>query len=1039
MLITRIDLENVKSYRTISVEMGRGTTAISGVNGAGKTTIVEAIGFALFDYLPYNREQFIREGEKYGKIVVHLVGSDDRPYEVERRFGSSAHWFVYDKEADLHFEQGQDVMDKLHDLFGIDRDRPLKSLFRDALGVPQGTFTAVFLQAGAERKKTFDALLQIEDYKTSATNLLKTSHYYKEQMSGREREIDHLAYETRDLAAWHTQLQEARTLDEQQKLQNVQQTQQLRDNERRKNDLKAQADRVRDLKIRYDESRNAREHAQNLLHERERQFTVAREAWQVVQASSNGYYQYEQTEQSLRELRKQSQQRDTLRAQQASLQQSLGQIEERIKNWQQRLADVAQARQRIVALVPLVEQQVELEKQRDVAVQRLERLQLVSKQGHDLKKQQMGHQSKQDELQRQISATEPLKPLAECLQERTDAYSRLQARLEGKQLKEQQLKTSRTRQHDLQVEYERSTAQLDQLQQRIAHSEAQRTEAEKLPAVQEQEKIYVARQHRLLGSIEAYKDSRAQSVGGQCPFLHESCLNIKQRGVVSLESYFDNLIDQEQEQSAQVRQQLATIVQQRKQLQQYADDVSKLDQYYARRDEQEHTLQRHQQELQRGQQEIDDLVRDLETLQSVEQQMSEAASALQQSRQAEAKVRLLDGLQRQHQQLQEQIQELEERLQELRNERESLLGCKEEKETVETRLRELDDPRGQTREPIHTVEQEDMFTQQLQGEVQSQQTLASQLQGVQEQLSVYATLDTAIAQHEYTLQHCLEPHRRYLENQKEARALSEREQAYQEQVAVTQQATETLEQAEQAYNVARADFVETDLPTVEQELERLSSSLASLASNMQHNQDHIMDLLANIDKAQAFLVELDAAQQELQTLKDLLAMLESFRKLLTEAGPYILKAMLDNISAEANRIFGEIMGDRSAQLSWQNDYEIMLRRQGVNRSFAQLSGGEQMSAALAVRLALLKKLSTLNIAFFDEPTQNMDELRRMNLAEQIRRVRGFDQLIVISHDDTFEQGLDCLVRLQKDNGETRLLSEDEVMSARREPLSILAS
>jgi exonuclease SbcC len=119
------------------------------------------------------------------------------------------------------------------------------------------------------------------------------------------------------------------------------------------------------------------------------------------------------------------------------------------------------------------------------------------------------------------------------------------------------------------------------------------------------------------------------------------------------------------------------------------------------------------------------------------------------------------------------------------------------------------------------------------------------------------------------------------------------------------------------------------------------------------------------------------------------------------------------------------MGDRSAQLSWQNEYEIVLHRQGVNRTFAQLSGGEQMSAALSVRLALLKKLSTLNIAFFDEPTQNMDELRRTNLADQIRRVRGFDQLFVISHDDTFEQGLDNLVRLSKIDSQTRIKIDDD--------------
>jgi exonuclease SbcC len=201
---------------------------------------------------------------------------------------------------------------------------------------------------------------------------------------------------------------------------------------------------------------------------------------------------------------------------------------------------------------------------------------------------------------------------------------------------------------------------------------------------------------------------------------------------------------------------------------------------------------------------------------------------------------------------------------------------------------------------------------------------------------------------------------------------------------------------------------------------------------MTHLQDKINNLVQQIEQAEAHLVELKAAEQELHTLEELERMMKQFRELIKDAGPHVLRAMLADISAEANRIFGEIMGDRSAQLSWQNDYEIILRRQGVNRSFAQLSGGEQMSAALSVRLALLKKLSNLNIAFFDEPTQNMDELRRMNLAEQIRRVRGFDQLIVISHDDTFEQGLDSLIRLSKVDGETHQMTEDEVTRAERE-------
>ena len=70
-----------------------------------------------------------------------------------------------------------------------------------------------------------------------------------------------------------------------------------------------------------------------------------------------------------------------------------------------------------------------------------------------------------------------------------------------------------------------------------------------------------------------------------------------------------------------------------------------------------------------------------------------------------------------------------------------------------------------------------------------------------------------------------------------------------------------------------------------------------------------------------------------------------------------------------------------------------------------------MAAALAVRLALLKELSEVNIAFFDEPTTNMDEERRRNLAQQIGRIKDFHQLFVISHDDSFEGYTDQVILL----------------------------
>ena len=148
-----------------------------------------------------------------------------------------------------------------------------------------------------------------------------------------------------------------------------------------------------------------------------------------------------------------------------------------------------------------------------------------------------------------------------------------------------------------------------------------------------------------------------------------------------------------------------------------------------------------------------------------------------------------------------------------------------------------------------------------------------------------------------------------------------------------------------------------------------------------------------------------------ERLKRLDEATEFMRDILKKAGPEVTRSYVAHISVEANQFFREITGDAGRTLRWSSDYEIMLEEDGHERSFVNLSGGEQMVAALSVRLALLKQLSDIRIAFFDEPTVNMDAERRENLARQIGQVRHFNQLFVISHDDTFEEAVDHVLVL----------------------------
>ena len=1027
MLITRIELENIKSYRHIAVDFRRGTTAISGANGAGKTTLVEAVGFALFGYLPYSHDQFVREGEKHGKVIVHLLGSDERPYTVERRCGSGARWMVYDEEADARLEQRADVLDKLHDIFGIDRERPLDSLFRDALGVPQGTFTAIFLDAPSKRKQTFDALLQIEDYKLAADNLLETQKYYKEQMLAQQGEMQRLSYLTENLEQLRNDLSAARAQDEQQKMESIQWSGQLTQYETRQDVLNKQYLQLNDLKHRYDTSQKAYENARHLLQEREQQLQVARDAQQCIQEHADNHRRYLEAQDVLKGLRRDAQQRDLLRQEQAQHKNVLTRIEMKAHSWQERLEEVAAAKQKIVELAPLVEQQVELEKRRDEAMQRSSRYEAIVAEGKRLSALLVKCRQEQEKHGRRIAEIEPLVPLAELLQERNDALTRLRIQASERGGKQRQLQEKRDTLREKQVERDTTAEKLRKAENNVTVIEEHRKEAEEMPHLQEQFNELVAQRNRLEGNIEGYVKSRAQSAGGQCPLLHESCLNIRQRGIVSLESYFDNLLEKEHAVVAQISQQQDGATERMNQIKKYADALNKLGQYVDKRDFLAEQLQRLAIEITRLERAVTALGQDLDALKIVEQALNEAEVAYNESKQADVKVRELAGLYKQVQHLQEQAHQYETDVQERRQEASELQDSKAQLERITAELAALNDPRGQSKSKQSTIAQEGTYQEQLQVEQRRQQETLRQIRTLDEQLAVYASLDADIAQQESISQLSYSGYQIYLQNEQAARRLPDCERAYQQQLAITTQAGQQLQEVEQAYHAAEAAFNQDELNTLQASINHLRNELSALTERMQHLQGVLVDLQQKIATAEGYLVQLEAARGEHQTLEDLYVMTEQFRKLIKEAAPHVLKAMLADISAEANRIFGEVMGDRSAQLSWRNDYEIILRRQGVDRSFAQLSGGEQMSAALSVRLALLKKLSTLNIAFFDEPTQNMDGLRRMNLAEQIRRVRGFDQLIVISHDDTFEQGLDSLVRLKKEHGETRLLDDDGVI------------
>ncbi len=84
MLLKKIKLENIRSYSNEEIEFPAGTILLSGNIGSGKSTILQAIDFALFGITQeLTGASLLRNGENRGSVELHFA-IDDKNVAIKR-------------------------------------------------------------------------------------------------------------------------------------------------------------------------------------------------------------------------------------------------------------------------------------------------------------------------------------------------------------------------------------------------------------------------------------------------------------------------------------------------------------------------------------------------------------------------------------------------------------------------------------------------------------------------------------------------------------------------------------------------------------------------------------------------------------------------------------------------------------------------------------------------------------------------------------------------------------------------------------------
>ncbi len=350
------------------------------------------------------------------------------------------------------------------------------------------------------------------------------------------------------------------------------------------------------------------------------------------------------------------------------------------------------------------------------------------------------------------------------------------------------------------------------------------------------------------------------------------------------------------------------------------------------------------------------------------------------------------------------------------------LAEKAEKElnTLKVRLQELD----KQEVTLEERRQKNRDRSANLAKLMEQQSAATvQVSGRKTGLQAYATLDAEIERAEGERKEFQTARDAFTAHQKDADDLENRRQILAKWQQTLDELQKNLVEKQSGLVRCRAEYQAEKHQELRGERDRLLTEVATQRQQNEElgrNQQRLDDEIRRLKKLQEETAAKQAAIGSLEEKEKLVKFLRN--QVFKNVSAQLSERFREEISLRADRIYRSI-AESDEELFWGDNYQIVLRDMADNvireRSDDQLSGGQTMSAVVALRLALLQTIGA-RIAFFDEPTSNLDASRRENLAHAFRAIdvgreevteHWYDQLFLVSHDVAFTEITDQMIQI----------------------------
>ena len=185
------------------------------------------------------------------------------------------------------------------------------------------------------------------------------------------------------------------------------------------------------------------------------------------------------------------------------------------------------------------------------------------------------------------------------------------------------------------------------------------------------------------------------------------------------------------------------------------------------------------------------------------------------------------------------------------------------------------------------------------------------------------------------------------------------------------------------------------------------------------------ELIANVNDLTEKILTNYKFQQEYKNTTDYIDLLNHIRTLYSKNG--IQKELRNRsrpVIQKYTKDFFDEFNFNYSDLTLDEDYEVTVFGPEGESSMSMVSGGEKIAIALALRLGITQAMAKgdLDTILLDEPTIHLDSFRRHELINLLKDMTVLPQMIIVTHESQLENAADNLIKVEKDNGISKVSS-----------------